>query len=85
MLAFGLATEGAGIPATLRKPSPEQKAWWALGKELGIEPSAGRAPRGLAVLQATRLLGIKPKRRSWLRHMIPLVARWSAVSAAGGS
>jgi hypothetical protein len=40
VLAFGLATEGAGIPATLRKPSPEQKAWWALGKELGIEPSA---------------------------------------------
>jgi hypothetical protein len=38
VLAFGLATEGAGIPATLRKPSPEQKAWWALGKELGIEP-----------------------------------------------
>jgi hypothetical protein len=28
----------AGDWATLRKPSQEQKVWWALGKEPGIEP-----------------------------------------------
>jgi tripartite-type tricarboxylate transporter receptor subunit TctC len=39
LLAFGLATEGAGTPAsTAEHIRQEQKAWRALAQELGVEP-----------------------------------------------
>jgi tripartite-type tricarboxylate transporter receptor subunit TctC len=39
LLALGLATEGAGTPASAAQTlRAEQEAWRALGKELGVEP-----------------------------------------------